>query len=131
MTRSAVWTGILAIALCAVAPLAKAQTPPVIEREIAAYPFAASPERAVAIRANYQRVRIGMSPPEVMSILGEPDEIRPLLRGIKAGTPVGFSYWYVLRRITPIGSQNDKRESLVRVLFDLTSRATKIDAWGL
>ena len=45
--------------------------------------------------------------------------------------PVGFSYWYVLRRITPIGSQNDKRESLVRVLFDLKSRATKIDTWGL
>jgi hypothetical protein len=71
-----------------------------------------------------------MSPPEVVSILGEPDEIRPLLRGIKAGKPIGFSYWYVLRRMRATGSQIEKDESLVRVLFDLDSRVTRVDAWG-
>jgi hypothetical protein len=129
--RAAACAGLVAIGSCATTPFARAQGLPVVPREIAAYPFTASPERAAAIRADYQRVHIGMSPAEAVSILGEPDEIRPLLRGIKAGKPVGFSYWFVLRRITPTGSQNDKRESLVRVLFDLESRATRIDAWGL
>jgi hypothetical protein len=122
---------IVATALCAVVPFAQAETAPVIQREISSYPFVASPERAAAILSAYRGIRTGISTGDVTAILGEPDEIRPLLRGIKAGKPIGFSYWYVLRRKRAGGSQIEKDESLVRVLFDLDSRVTKVDAWGL
>jgi len=131
MTRAIIGTSIVAAALCAVVPFAQAQTMPITPREISSYPFVATPERAAAIRSAYRRVRGGMPPSEVIAILGEPDEIRPLLRGIKAAKPIGFSYWYVLRRMRADGSQNEKNESLVRVLFDRDSGVTAVDAWGL
>ena len=131
MTRAVLLASTVATALCAVASFAQAQSAPIVPREITSYPFVATPEHAAAIRSAYRDVRTGMSPSEVVSILGEPDEIRPLLRGIKTGKPIGFSYWYVLRRMRATGSQIEKDESLVRVLFDLESRVNRIDAWGL
>lgn len=131
MTRKVFRSGIVAAAVSAVAPFAQAQTAPIVYREILSYPFFATPERATTVRSAYGSVRTGMSQAEVVTILGEPDEIRPLLRGLKAGKQIGFSYWYILRRRRAEGSQIEKDESLVRVLFDLKSRVTKIDAWGL
>ena len=131
MIRTVIKASIVTTALCAVVTFAEAQTMSITPREISSYPFIATPERAAAIRSAYRRIRVGMSPSEVIAILGEPDEIRPLLRGIKAAKPIGFSYWYVLRRMRADGSQNEKNESLVRVLFDRDSGVTAVDAWGL
>lgn len=72
-----------------------------------------------------------MSLIEVKSILGEPDEIR-LLYGSSTGNekPVGYTYWYIIRRAVKNGSVNEKQEVLVRVSFDRKGLVTKVDHWG-
>ena len=103
------------------------------ERELSSYPFNAPLERATQIRANYKRVAPGMSPGEVAVVLGEPDEIHSLYepRLKKNGKVVGYTQWYIIRRLVASGSVNEKQESLVRVSFDLNDRVTRVDAWGL
>jgi hypothetical protein len=98
---------------------------------IAAYPFFASDERARAIRDSYQRVAVGMSPEEVASILGAPDEIRALHEPkIKNAKVIGYTHWYLIRRMVASGSQKDMEESLVRVSYGLDDHVMRVDAWG-
>jgi hypothetical protein len=101
-------------------------------REIVTYPFVATPRRAATIREGFPRVRTGMSPAEVMALLGEPDEIRPLYAPqMKNGKVIGYTHWYVIRRLTKHGSVDEKGEALVRVSFGLDDRVSGIDDWGL
>jgi hypothetical protein len=105
---------------------------PTATKEITTYPFFASPERANAIRTTFRRIVAGMSPSEVVSVLGEPDEVRTTYEPkIKNPKLVGYTYWYVIRRLRRDGSFNEKQESLVRVFFGLDDRVAKVDAWGL
>ena len=55
------------------------------------YPYVATPQREAQIRAGMARIKIGMSPNAVRSILGEPDEVRDLLdkNNIKRAKPIG------------------------------------------
>ncbi|MBI5262780.1 MAG: hypothetical protein HY852_13290 [Bradyrhizobium sp.] len=100
--------------------------------EITAYPFFASVERAATIRSNFRRIGIGMSAAEVSAILGTPDEVRPLHEPrIRRPKTIGYSHWYVIRRMVGKGSANDKQESLVRIIYGLHDRVTAVDAWGL
>jgi hypothetical protein len=105
---------------------------PIATREISTCPFFASPERAAAIREGFGRVVPGMSPAQVASILGAPDEIREAYEPkIKNAKLIGYTQWYVIRRLVRDGSVNDKQEALVRVLFGLDDRVVKVDTWGL
>lgn len=105
---------------------------PIGTKEITTYPFLASEKRAATIRNNYKRVLVGMSPANVKAILGDPDEIRPLYEPvIKNGKVIGYTYWYVIRRLVANGSVNDKKEVLVRISLDLDDRVSRVDAWGL
>jgi len=102
------------------------------EREIKAYPFIANSERAAALRNGYKRIALGMTPLQVAAVLGEPDEIRALYEpNVKNGKLIGYTHWYVIRRMVKTGSEVEKQESLVRVSFELNDRVSKIDAWGL
>ncbi len=66
------------------------------------------------------------------AVLGEPDEIRTLHEPkVKNGKIVGYTHWYIIRRLVKNGSAAQKQESLVRVSFDLDDRVSKVDAWGL
>ncbi|MFZ2266965.1 MAG: hypothetical protein WAV95_05235 [Azonexus sp.] len=101
-------------------------------KEINSYPLVAAPERAAKIRDGFLQVRAGMSPAEVMAILGEPDEIHPLYEPrVKSAEVIGCTHWYVIRRLAKHGSVDEKQESLVRVSYSLNDRVSKIDAWGL
>jgi hypothetical protein len=105
---------------------------PIATKEIAAYPFFASPERALAIRTNFGRIIAGMSPTDVVSVLGEPDEVRMAYEPkIKRPKVVGYTYWYVIRRLRRHGSFNEQQEALVRVTFGLDDHVVKVDDWGL
>ena len=100
--------------------------------EITSYPFLAGPERAAAISNNYRRIELGMRPEEVSAIPGAPDEMRTVYQPrIWRPKITGYSYWYVIRRLAGSGSVNDKRESLVRIIFGLNDRVIAVDAWGL
>ncbi len=101
-------------------------------KEINTYPLFATPERAAKIREGFPQIRVGMSPAEVMALLGEPDEVHPLYEPrVKNAEVIGFTHWYLIRRLAKYGSVNEKQESLVRVSFSLNDRVSKIDAWGL
>lgn len=101
-------------------------------KEIKTYPYVATEVRANTIRNGYKRVVISMSREEVKAILGEPDEIFPLHEPvIKSGVIIGYSYWYVIRRLIQTGSVNDKKESIVRINFNLDDRVSRVDSWGL
>ena len=98
---------------------------------ITTYPYFASEQRANTIRDNYQRITAGMSPQEVAAIMGAPDEIRILYEPkIKRAKVIGYTQWYVIRRLTNSGSFNDKQEALVRLEYGLDDRVMRIDAWG-
>lgn len=102
-----------------------------VEKEINKYPFSASAERSATIRSRYQRVAVGMSPTEVKSILGEPDEIRRLYSAsIGNEKHIGYTYWFVIRRAVENGSVNERQEVLVRISFDLKGLVMKVDHWG-
>lgn len=102
-----------------------------VEKEINHYPFSASVERSATIRSRYQRVAAGMSPAEVISILGEPDEIRRLYSASTGNEKhIGYTYWFVIRRAVENGSVNERQEALVRISFDLKGRVMKVDHWG-
>lgn len=101
-------------------------------KEINNYPFVATSVRAAKIRNRYQEIKAGMSPAEVLALLDEPDEIRPLYEPrVKNGKIIGYTYWYVIQRLAKNGSVNEKQELLVRVSFSLNDRVSKVDAWGL
>ena len=101
-------------------------------REISSYPFIASPERVAIIRTGVTRITIGLPSSNVASVLGEPDEIRPLYEPkYKHPKIIGYTYWYIIQRLVKNGSTNQKQESLLRVSFNLNNKVTKIDSWGL
>jgi hypothetical protein len=98
---------------------------------ISTYPFFASDERAKAIRDNYQRVAVGMALEEVAAIIGAPDEIRTLYEPkMKRAKVIGYTHWYLIRRLVKSGSVNDQQEALVRVSYGLDDRVMRVDAWG-
>lgn len=122
----------ISLATASIAMCATADTGQIQMKEIATYPYIATPARAAAIRAGLPAVTVGMAPADVVAILGEPDEIRPLYApSAKNGRIVGYTHWYVIQRLAGHGSANEKRESLVRVSFALDDRVSGIDAWGL
>jgi hypothetical protein len=122
----------LALAVFAGTAAASPGEAPVATKEITAYPFFASPERALAIRTKFGRIAAGMSPPDVVSVLGEPDEVSVAYEPkIKRAKVVGYTYWYVIRRLKRYGSFNEQQEALVRVSFGLDDRVVKVDDWGL
>jgi hypothetical protein len=101
-------------------------------REITTYPFQASQQRAATIRNGYRRITTGMSARDVKAILGDPDEVRALYEPvIRDGKLIGYTYWYVIRRLVRDGSVNEKKESLVRVSFELDDRVSRVDEWGI
>lgn len=101
-------------------------------KTISIYPFLASEERTAVIRSGYKRIVTDMSPTDVKAILGEPDEVRPMYEPvIKNGKLIGYTYWYVIRRLVRDGSVNEKKESLVRVSFNLDDRVSRVDGWGI
>ena len=93
-------------------------------KEITAYPFVATPERAALIEGNFARITKGMTPKEVWEILGEPDEIRPVYKP-STRQVVGNTYGYVLKRAKASGK--DKEDSLVRITFGIANTVTAID----
>ena len=123
---------LLSLPLAFAAAYANAGGAVVQDREISTYPFVANAERSTAIRAGYKRIALGMSPAQVAAVLGEPDEIRTLHEPkVKNGKIVGYTHWYIIRRLVKNGSAAEKQDSLVRVSFDLDDRVSKVDAWGL
>jgi hypothetical protein len=101
-------------------------------KEIQTYPHVASAEQAARIKKGYQQITAGMSPAEVITILGQPDEIRPLYESkIPNVNLIGYTHWYVLRRLADNGSANDQDASLVRISYDLNNRVMAVDQWGM
>ena len=104
--------------------------PPILE--ISTYPFIATPERAEAIRRGLTHIDVGMSRPEIATVLGEPDEVYPLyVPRHKHGKVIGYTQWYIVQRLVKNGSANQKQESLLRLTFSLSHKVSKIDSWGL
>lgn len=95
------------------------------------YPYVAAPERQAQILDGFEEIKPGMSPSDVTSFLGQPDEIRSLLDHIKNSEPVGYTWWFIIERKAESGSVVEKAEKLVRVTFNLTDEVTHIDSWGI
>lgn len=101
-------------------------------REIEKYPFHANPDREAKIKNGYGHIIIGITPEQVKEILGEPDEVRYLYEPrIKMGKKIGYTHWFVIRRLVKSGSVNDRDESLVRVSFNFEDKVTAIHSWGV
>jgi len=103
----------------------------VTEKLITTYPYYASEKRSVQIKNKYKQIKQGMTSKQVIQLLGDPDEIRPLYEPkIWGPKQIGYSYWYLIQRKTDKGSQNDRDEKLVRVSYDLDWDVMFVDHWG-
>lgn len=103
----------------------------VTEKLITTYPYYASEKRSVQLKSKYKQIQQGMTSKQVIQLLGDPDEIRPLYEPkIWGPKQIGYTYWYVIQRKTDKGSQNDRDEKLARVSFDLDWDVMSVDHWG-
>lgn len=101
------------------------------ESKIASYPYFATHERIAQIKGNYRKVQLGMTSEEVKSILGDPDETRPLYEPkIWNAKQIGYTHWFLIQRKVAEGSANDRDEKLVRVSYDLNWKVTHVHHWG-
>jgi outer membrane protein assembly factor BamE (lipoprotein component of BamABCDE complex) len=95
------------------------------------YPYYASKERIDQIKNNYKKVKKGMTPQQVKSLLGEPDETRasyePRIWGAKQD---GYTQWFIIQRKCKHGSVKEKDEKLVRVGYDLQWKVEMVTHWG-
>lgn len=95
------------------------------------YPYYASKQRSDQIRENYNKIKTGLSLQKVKSIMGLPDEEKPLYEPrIYKPKQIGYSHWYLIQRKSDKGSIIEKDEKLVRVLYDLQWKVIQIDHWG-
>ena len=100
-------------------------------REISAYPFISPPDRIAVLRSRYTEILKGMTAPQVKSILGEPDEVKPAFEPIIWNAKqTGYLYLYVNQRLVKNGSVNERQESLIRVTFDFKGLVIKVHQWG-
>lgn len=93
------------------------------------YPYYASKERQERINNGYLLVREGMGVKDVEYLIGTPDEINDVFDKNNWDKKIGFSYVYLLERIVPQGSVNEKKEKLVRVMFDVDNKVIRVDKW--
>jgi len=121
---------ILVLALMSALPTAAA-TEGATELALHQYPYVATAERAARLRQNFVKVRPGMTAAEVVSLLGEPEELRPLYEPkVKSPRRIGTTSWYILERRKPSGSVVEKGEKLIRVTFGLDQVVTAVAHWG-
>jgi hypothetical protein len=93
-------------------------------------PYVASPERRSRILDHWREVMESMPEGQVVAILGEPDERLPLYEPIKKSPrQIGWTTWYILQRLSDVGSAANRGESCVRVTFDMACRVMKVEAW--
>jgi hypothetical protein len=95
------------------------------------YPYYASKERTDQIKNNYKKVKKGMNPQEVKSLLGEPDETKaayePKIWNAKQN---GYSQWFIIQRKCENGSADEKDEKLVCVRYNLQWKVVMVTHWG-
>lgn len=104
----------------------------IMVKEIEVYPYIANAKQVAKVKDGYRQVTIGMHPAEVVAIMGEPDEIRPLYEpNITREKVIGYTHWYVLRRLVKSGSYNKRNESVVRISYDLNNQVMAVDQWGV
>lgn len=95
------------------------------------YPYHASKERTAQITSNYKKIKEGMTPQQVKSLLGEPDETCPLYEPkIWKPKQVGYSQWFIIQRNCENGSVKEKDEILVGIRYDLQWKVAAVDHWG-
>ena len=93
------------------------------------YPYVASKEKMDLLMAGYIKLKTGMKKEMVIEILGEPDEINSTFDKNDWNKRIGYSYIYLLKRLKKDGSVDEKKESLIRVMFDLEDKVAEIDKW--
>ena len=102
-----------------------------MENRQISYPYFATSERSDQIKKYYKIIQIGMTPQEIKSLLGEPDETHPLYEAqILNAKQIGYTQWFLVQRRTDKGSAKDKDEKLVRVSYDLNWKVLGVDHWG-
>jgi len=103
----------------------------VAEKLITTYPYYASEKRSVQIKSKYKQIKQGMTSKQVIQLLGDPDEVRPLYEPkIWGPKQIGYTHQYLIQRKTAKGSQNDRDEKLVMVSYDLDWDVMSVDLWG-
>lgn len=91
------------------------------------YPYRASDKRLAVIRKGSKEIVAGMDRNEVLTKLGEPDEVNDTFNKDDLHKKVGFSFVYVEQRDRQEGSVKEKNEKLVRVHFNMTGKVIRID----
>ena len=95
------------------------------------YPYRASKERLERISKESRSIVVGMSKKEVLTKLGEPDEINDTLDKNNWNRKTGCSFVYIQERKKEKGSVIEKGEKLVRIYFDLKGRVIKLIFVGM
>ena len=65
----------------------------------------------------------------VIEILGHADEVNDTLDKNYWSKKIGYSHVYILQRLKENGSADEKKESLIRVMFNLNDEVVSLDKW--
>jgi hypothetical protein len=93
------------------------------------FPYVASSTRQETILANYSKLRVGMSKPEVGALLGEPD-YGELTRPGKFADPDGSCWKYHLYKAKKRWT-NEEQDRLVYAFFDEAGKIYWIEPWNI
>lgn len=95
-------------------------------------PYYASESRRKEIIEGYGKIVMGMTPSQVESILGKPDDITPLYEpNIMKKKQIGTTYWYLIQQLKEHGSVLGIGRKGVGVRTDLKGKVTRIDTFDL
>lgn len=96
------------------------------------YPFLATKERCAHIMQQSRLLREGMDNKEVLSLMGEPEQIFYTYKYIKPENqkPVGFQYRYICSQDSKSGSVVDKNIKGIALSFNGECKLKRIDFLG-
>jgi len=98
------------------------------------YPYHAPPEKADRITRCYRQLKNGMTQPEVVKLMGEPEEKNQLYKSaaeFEQRKASGEIWVYLLQRLQPYGGITERKEQAVRLEFDKQQKLQRIDTVGI
>lgn len=96
------------------------------------YPYFAPEEKVEKLASGYKSLKVGMPKKEVVSILGNPDDIQPTWsRNIFSSKRLGEEYVYLIKKSTPHPTGDKEKESGVTVHFNSSGNLVYATWYGI
>ena len=94
-------------------------------------PYKATAERKMRIITAKKLIKVNDTEQRVLSIAGEPDEVRTISTSLNTSAEkVGFAFIYLLKRERDHGSISQRGEENLKIIFNNRGIVTRVEANG-